>query len=383
MANKEALRAAFIEKALHKFGNKFDYSQVKYTGSRNPIIIICPKHGEFQTTSFDFLQSEFGCKKCAYEKRKMPSKLTIEQFIARAQQVHGKKYDYSNVEYVNSSTPITITCPIHGDFKQVPNDHLSGCGCPTCSKRKRVDTAEFIRRARLVHGDKYDYSKVDFKNVHTKIDIICPIHGVFPQYPKAHWRGDGCPKCRNYFEWTTENFIQKAKEVHGDKYDYSKTIIEGRDIKTCIVCPKHGVFWQKPCEHLYGSGCPKCRESHIEREIRLMLEDEHIEYIYQCRKSTLPWILRQTLDFYLPQYNIAIECQGMQHYQPTTFTTDKSKEKRLAFLQKVQERDARKARLCKENGVDLIYYTDQRIPEEFPTFKDKNRLLEYIYRDKT
>lgn len=383
MANKEALRAVFIEKALHKFGNKFDYSQVKYTGSRNPIIIICPKHGEFQTTSFDFLQSEFGCKKCAYEKRKMPSKLTIEQFIARAQQVHGKKYDYSNVEYVNSSTPITITCPIHGDFKQVPNDHLSGCGCPTCSKRKRVDTAEFIRRARLVHGDKYDYSKVDFKNVHTKVDIICPIHGVFPRYPKAHWRGDGCPKCRNYFEWTIEKFIQKAKEVHGDKYDYSKTIIEGRDIKTCIVCPKHGVFWQKPCEHLYGSGCPKCRESHIEREIRLMLENEHVEYVYQCRKSTLPWLLRQTLDFYLPQYNIAIECQGMQHYRPTTFSTDKSKEKRLAFLQKVQERDARKARLCKENGVDLIYYTDQRVPEEFPTFKDKNRLLEYIYKDKT
>ena len=129
----------------------------------------------------------------------MSKKLTTEEFIKRAEEIHGKgKYDYSRVEYKNNYTKITIICPIHGEFEQRPNSHLSGYGCPNCSnERKRSNTEEFIRKAREVHGDKYDYSKVVYKGALIKVTIICPIHREFEQRPNDHLRGKGCAKCLN------------------------------------------------------------------------------------------------------------------------------------------------------------------------------------------
>lgn len=121
-----------------------------------------------------------------------------------------------------------------------------------------MNTQDFIKKAQEKHGDKYDYSKVDYKNAHTKICIICPEHGEFWQTPTSHLQGTKCPKCSGKFHYTTQDFIEKAKQIHGDKYDYSKVEYKNNSTKVCIVCPEHGEFWQTPVNHLTGNGCPNC-----------------------------------------------------------------------------------------------------------------------------
>ena len=130
------------------------------------------------------------------------AKLTTEEFIAKAKAVHGDRYDYSKVEYVNNQTKVCIICPIHGVFLQRALDHIKGSGCPECGKVKNVESRrktleQFIDDARKVHGDKYDYSKVKYENTSSKVCIICKEHGEYWQAPYTHLNGHGCPKCAN------------------------------------------------------------------------------------------------------------------------------------------------------------------------------------------
>ena len=190
-------------------------------------------------------------------------KINTDDFIAKAKWVHGDKYDYSKVKYINNKTKVCIICPEHWEFWQTPNAHLRGDGCPTCGGCKHVTTEDFIRKSREVHGDKYDYSKVEYKSNHTKVCIICPEHGEFWQDPSNHLNGQGCPKCWNEKRKSinasnTDEFINKAKRIHGNKYDYSKVEYKNNRTKVCIICQKHGEFWQTPNMHLYGQGCPEC-----------------------------------------------------------------------------------------------------------------------------
>ena len=188
----------------------------------------------------------------------MPRKLTQAEFIAKSNSIHNNKYDYSQVEYVNISTPITIVCPVHGPFIQIPRDHYTGHGCPSCGNCKRTSLETFLERAKQVHGDKYDYSRVKYKNNKTPVEIICPEHGSFMQSPEKHTaRGQGCPKCKPNYKMTRDDFIEKARKVHGDLYDYSKVDYKGNKEKVCITCPEHGDFWMSPNNHLRGHQCPK------------------------------------------------------------------------------------------------------------------------------
>lgn len=210
-------------------------------------------------------------------------KLTTEDFIRRAKEVHGDKYDYSKVEYVNNSTKVCIICPIHGEFMTIPTNFLRGHGCSKCSGKARPTTDEFICRAREIHGDKYDYSKVDYKGNKTKVCIICLEHGEFWQSPNNHLNGKGCPKCINpNHGLTTEGFIQKAREVHGDKYEYSKVEYKGVLTKVCIICPKHGEFWQIAREHLNGQGCPICNIGYTKKYKFNLLEEFESEYDFRA-----------------------------------------------------------------------------------------------------
>jgi superfamily II DNA or RNA helicase len=190
----------------------------------------------------------------------MSRKLTTEEFIKRAKEVHGDKYDYSKVEYKSAKEKVCIICPLHGEFWQIPSNHLHGYGCPKCSGKNRT-TEDFIAEARKIHGDKYDYSKVEYVNTKTKVCIICPEHGEFWQNPCDHLIGKGCPKCSGVNKSNTEEFVKKAKEIHGDKYDYSKVFYINNKTKVCIICTEHGEFWQTPINHLNGQGCPICCES--------------------------------------------------------------------------------------------------------------------------
>ena len=316
----------------------------------------------------------------------MPKKLTKENFIERANKVHNNKYDYSKVEYVNSRTKVCIICPKHGEFWQEPSSHLRNIGCPKCgrentTKKCKKATEEFIEESRRVHGDKYDYSKVEYKNALTKVCIICPKHGEFWQTPVNHLNSNGCYSCGrdNYAKThnkSSNQFITEAIKIHGDKYDYSKIKYKNAYTSVCIICPIHGDFLQRPIEHLHGCGCPKCNESHLERDIRLLLDERKIDYIYQCRHKDLKWLGKQSLDFYLPKYNIAIECQGIQH-----FYQDKNN---FFNHKKIVDMDIKKYIRCIGNGVNLLYYSNLKpnnqilIYNKDNTFSDKEKLMKKI-----
>ena len=217
---------------------------------------------------------------------------------------------------------------------------------------KKLTTEKFVEKARKVHGDKYDYSKVEYKNAHTKVCIICPIHGEFWQIPNDHLNGSGCQKCKinkiiSIKKMDGKKFIEKARKVHGDKYDYSKVEYINSKTKVCIICPEHGEFWQKPNYHINNkSGCPSCSQSHLENDTYSFLKNKEI--IFEQQKK-FNWLGLMRLDFYLPEYNIAIECQGMQHYQPIEFFGGKK-----AYNDLIR-RDKLKKQLCEEHNIKMIY----------------------------
>lgn len=300
-------------------------------------------------------------------------------FIWKAIQKHGYKYDYRKVSYVNNRTKVCIICHKHGEFYQTPDNHLNKkYGCPKCgveNNKIRLTTPNeaFIEKAEKVHNNKYDYSKVEYVNNRTKVCIICHEHGEFYQIPFNHLKGCGCPKCApNGVLLTVEDFIDKAKNVHGDKYDYSKVDYKGSKEKVCIICNKigrngkiHGEFYQTPTNHLNGHNCPVCKESKLEMKVSLILDEFKINYIKQYSFDFLKnGKGKQTLDFYLPDYNIAIECQGKQHFVPIDFSGNGTEwaDKRFKYI---KELDDKKIEKCKEHNIKMLYInyfdTDEEI----------------------
>ena len=361
---KKLTQEEFIKKLINKYGNKYDLSKVKYFGNKTKVCLICPEHGEFWKRVDILLSKECcGCQKCGNEKRNQINTSNTEEFIKKAKKIHGDKYDYSKVEYKNSSIKVCIICPEHGKFWQTPNAHLNGKGCYKCfqerqsiitKQRNLLTTEEFVKKAKEVHGNKYDYSKVEYVNTHTKVCIICPEHGEFWQTPNAHLNGSGCQKCGNEKRkqkntLSTEQFIKRAKEVHGDKYDYSKVEYVKAKRKICIICPEHGEFWQQADSHLHGCGCPKCNRSHLENDVEKFLKSNNI--VFETEKK-FEWLVnnkKMSLDFYLPDYKIAIECQGEQHYK--TYRWEKTNTRLL----KRQKLDLLKKELCEKHQIKIIY----------------------------
>jgi hypothetical protein len=189
------------------------------------------------------------------------------------------------VDYKNTYTKIKIICPVHGIFEQRTSNHLRGQGCKQCGGTKKLTTEEFIKKAKTIHGDKYDYNLVDYKNTYTKVKIICPIHGVFKQKPSDHLRNNGCPECSGTKKLTTKEFIEKAKAVHGDKYDYSLVKYKNTKTKVKIICPIHNTFEQRPNSHLKGFGCPECRQSTFIPTNYNIYQPQLEPYGIKCRKN--------------------------------------------------------------------------------------------------
>ena len=183
----------------------------------------------------------------------------------------------------------------------------------------------FIKKATEKYGNKYTYDKVNYINSQTKVCIICPEHGKFYVRPADYLRGYSCPKCSNIkriknLSLTQDEVIRRFHKVHDDKYDYSLVEYVNYDTKVKIICPIHGVFKMTPFNHIQGQGCPKCQSSHLEEEIKSFLNDNDIEFEQQ---KTFEWLKLKNhlyLDFYLPKYNKAIECQGIQHFKPIDFS---------------------------------------------------------------
>ena len=199
-----------------------------------------------------------GCRYCAYAKHNGKGR-TTEEFIAEARAVHGEKYDYSQTKYVNVNTKVKIICPVCGLFEQYPNAHTKKrCGCKNCSKTAKKTTKSFIEAARKVHGDKYSYEKTVYTSSENPVTITCKRHGDFSQRPDDHLQGKGCNPCSRNM-MSREEFIAKATKVHNGRYTYEHVVYEGTAVKVTITCCDHGDFDQMPLRHLEGSGCQKCR----------------------------------------------------------------------------------------------------------------------------
>lgn len=246
----------FIEKAKLIHEDSYDYSLVKYKKAIESVTIICKKHDKFKQTPHSHLQGH-GCPKCGGG-----VKHTVNYFIEKAKTIHGEKYSYDLVEYVDDKTHVMIICPTHGIFEQTPNSHLSGTNCPKCHHDKcRTKLCDFIQKSHNIHNNKYDYSKVVFNSIIDKIEIVCPIHGLFIQTVTSHLNGSGCALCGfDSIRLGIDVFIKRANEKHNNRYDYSLVDYKNNYTQIKIICPTHGIFEQTPNIHLNNSGCVFCRE---------------------------------------------------------------------------------------------------------------------------
>ena len=340
----------------------------EYKGSYEYITVKCLIHDyTFESKPKWLLKNPPArCQKCYDERRGDTTRSGIENFILKAKEIHGDKYNYSKVEYVNNKTNVCIICPEHGEFWQRPDKHISvKHGCPKCVN-KNVTTEEFIEKARKIHDYKYDYSKVNYVNNSTKIIIICPEHKEFSMTPDSHLGKSGCSKCAGTF-MDLEYFIEKANKKHNNRYDYSKSFYVNKNTNICIICSEHDEFWQSPDNHLRGAGCPICKSSKIELIVNDILKEKEIEFVYEKK---FDWLGLMSLDFYLPIYNIAIECQGGQHFRSNEFFGGED-----GFIRTL-ERDVLKNKLCKENRIDLVYLMDV---EEYSDDIMKNEIFQNIY----
>ena len=211
------------------------------------------------------------------------------------------------------------------------------------SKRKSND--EFIGEAQLIHHNKYDYSKVEYANNKTKVCIICPEHGEFWQTPSDHLNGKGCPQCAGNIRCDKDTFIEKAKHMHNDRYDYSKVEYVNAHTKVCIICPEHGEFWQTPNNHLNGNGCPLCKNRKIGDVLRDTVEDfsnksNEIHDITDCLKALSPQQRNREIDVYIPSLKLGIEYNGL-HWHSERLGKDKN-----YHLDKLNK--------CNEQGIKLI-----------------------------
>ncbi len=263
----------FIDKARKTHGDKYDYSKVEYVDATTKVCIICPEHGEFWQTPNDHYHS--GCELCARETRaKKRTEKASKEFAQKAISVHGNRYDYSKVEYKTAKEKVCIICPEHGEFWQAPTTHLGGAGCPRCKGNFRLTKEEFVEEANKVHHNRYDYSKTEYKNINTKVCIICPEHGEFWQSPDIHLNGGGCPTCAGNKRYTFDEFVSISNSVHHNKYDYSKVEFKNSKEKVCIICPEHGEFWQAPYQHMSGVGCPNCVGLRKAYKLSLLTEND-------------------------------------------------------------------------------------------------------------
>jgi hypothetical protein len=242
-------------------------------------------------------------------------KLTLDEFINRSKNIHNNLYNYILVDYINTRTKVKIVCPIHGIFEQTPALHLSGCGCFRCFGNKTLTTDQFVEKSKQVHGDRYNYDLVEYTNHMTKVKIICPIHGVFEQKPNNHLQGQKCLLCVNDNQTpTTSEFISKSKKIHSDRYDYSLTKYKNYLSKVKIICHKHGIFEQSAFTHYSGSGCPKCSKIISNQEISLT---NFVKSVYNGRTltNTKKIISPYELDIYLPDIDKAFEYNGAYWHQ--------------------------------------------------------------------
>lgn len=337
------LKDNFIRKAKTVHGDKYDYSKVDYQGSTKKVEIICPEHGSFYQLPSAHLRNQ--CPLCANEARRKALVSSKEEFILKAREIHGWKYDYSKVEYKNAETKVCIICPLHGEFWMRPSSHLLGNSCPKCMGRG-LSQEDVIEEFKKLHGDRYDYSLVEYRKMHDKVKVVCPEHGVFEITPSKHLLGQGCKKCayiKNGLSQrlSMDEFLKRAKEAHGDYYGYKNVSFLRTHDKIEIECPKHGIFSQLVYDHLNGHGCPKCSNTFSKGETELF--NQIVEWLREDKviahnRTVLEG--GQELDIFIPSMNIAVEYNGLKWHSEE--------------YGKMHGYHLRKTEECEAKGIQLI-----------------------------
>lgn len=364
MSGRIVTEKEFIDRCK-KVNPQFDYSEIGFTKIHKGFVYpICKKHGKFKFNARGICSKPITCPECDRENR-------FYTFVEKARKIHGDKYEYDINTYSTTKVPMTIICPIHGEFKQAPGDHLKGWGCSKCSKKYKPTTEEWIERVAPLYNYKFDYSKVKYVDNKTNVIIICPEHGEFLVTPSNHVKGNGgCPKCSAILRHTlqaktTEQFIEECKKVHGAKYDYSQTVYYNNKEKVTIICPTHGEFKQTASSHLSGAGCPVC--STLKNQ-KLLIEKLNSSFpnLQFSWEASPKWLEKQRFDIYCEKYNFAIEYDGEVHYEIIDhFGGEKQ-------LELIKYRDNIKNKKCLNNTCVLFRvkygYTDE----------DYTKLVEYI-----
>lgn len=303
-----------------KFNGKFDVSKIKWCSAKEHVILICGEYGEFTVSPNRIKESLYGCPKCARIEASKKTTKGSERFINEAIEIHGYRYIYDLVDYKHTEIPVDIICRIHGVFKQTPHVHLKGQNCFKCSREVAIEKTKmkpeaYFEKANLKHNYKFDYTNSKYLGTVYPITYICPEHGEVTQNASSHLRY-GCERCGHDTKVIPfEEFVERAIVIHKGLYTYLKEGYTNISSKIKCVCKIHGVFEQVGDDHLKGRGCPICKQSVGEKQISLILDKLNLKYIaeYKIKDS------KYRYDFYIPDLNILIEYDGVQHFRPIDF----------------------------------------------------------------
>lgn len=345
MRGKKITENEFIERCK-KVNPQFKYKNIGFTKYHNGFVYpSCKKHGKFRFNTVGLSTKPIKCPECDREER-------FYDFVKKAKIIHNNKYEYDINSYKTNKIPMVIICPIHGEFKQAPGDHLKGWGCSKCSGKYKPTTEEWIMKASSVYNNYYDYSKVIYVDNKTPVTVICPKHGEFYPIPNNHLKGiSGCPKCNDElkhkrYSKTTNQFIIDSKKIHGELYNYDNVDYYNKETPVIIICKKHGEFKQTPNAHLTGAGCPKCKNKNqtlLFEKLSNTFKQLHFDY-----EIGIKWLEGQRFDIYNKQYNFAVEYDGEQHYVPIEHFGGES------YFQMIQKRDCLKNTKCISNKCKLF-----------------------------
>lgn len=347
----------FVRKSIEIHGDKYSYDYIDTKDVENEKVkIFCNTHKKlFVQKRKDHLIGH-GCPYCAKVKKK-----TTEEFVEESIKVHGDKYDYTNTLYKNIRNKVTIFCKTHLEYFEIKaSSFLQGCGCPKCNTNQLLTNEEFIRRAIIKHGDLYDYSKVNIINSYTNVEIYCKRHkGYFKQNPTQHTINSGCPICSKNKRLTTEEFIKRSVDIHGNLYDYSSVEYVNCRTTVKIFCKLHlEYFDQLPPMHLKGCGCQTCSNSKGEVKVKNILDKMNILYKPQYKNVTCVYKKMLRFDFGIldSDENLigAIEYNGNQHYKPFDFSRNKEQENALKEYKILCLKDNIKKEWCEKNNIPML-----------------------------
>ncbi len=343
-ASKKMTTEKWITKAKKVHGDRYGYEKVVYTSHKARVVITCHAHGDFTQVAKNHIDG-YGCTTCGYAKLRESNRAEADSWTRKANELHHGKYGYANVVYINSKTKVDIMCPLHGVFSQIPYEHGNGGGCAQCAGNAQPSTVQWVAQATVVHGNKYDYSNVVYRGNKKKVSINCPTHGQFSQTPNSHTQGAGCPGCSGVAVPTTAQWVDRARSVHGDRYVYDNTVYTNDRSEVIIMCPKHGEFQQIANSHVSGKACRKCSNagtSKPEQEMAAFIAS----HVVVQPNSKFTW---GRPDVYTPSLKIAFEMNGEYWHSDVQIMQRPSYTKKMA-----QMHHATRYQRAKEDGIRLI-----------------------------